>query len=280
MTFRRATVTLLASLAVGLPIGPTQAFDLFSATPFENQSGLPAVSAVNGRVELDAGLLSESGILQMAGSLALPISDVFGVQGDFTSIVGSEGLRFAAVTHAFTRDPGRYLAGFAGGVVVTPDSTLVAGGFEGELYVDRFTLDTWIGLASLGDGETGPFVMTDVFFYPRDDLRLVAGGAAVLGDASLHLGAEYLLHQFSVPVSLIGDARLRADGNSRVTFGLRGYLGGMDPDKPLIARDREDLVPLRSIDLLGASLGYSRSSPPDDDDEGDDDDDDDEVPEG
>lgn len=234
-----------------------QAQDLFSPTPMSQQT--QAVSAFNGQWVVGVGSIDPGGGLFTAtGSLTTPL-DNYGLQGDFT-VTGTsdDGLTGAFTLHAFARDPSAgWMVGITKGVVVTHDAALVAFGAEGELYLDRLSLEGWAGLAGVSymdgsDGESGLFAFGDAAYYPTDDLRLVAGASTVLGNAQFHLASEYLLREWDLPISLMADARVGAD-SSVFTVGLHGYFGGNDENKSLILRHREDNLRLRSFDLWASA---------------------------
>ena len=198
-------------------------------------------------------------MFRAAGSLSLPVGDRFGLQGDVMATLSGTGLTYGGALHAFTRDPSLYLAGITAGVVVAPGAKIGAIGPEGELYLDRISLEAWAGLAAIDyvnpatPDVTGLFGIGDVAFYPADDWRLALGAASILGDNSIHFGSEYLFRGFGTPLSLTGDARLHAGGAYTLTVGLKGYLGGNDDQKSLINRHRQDDPPNRALDLFGAA---------------------------
>ena len=207
-------------------------------------------------------------MLRAAGSLSLPVGDRFGVQADVMGNFSPSSTVFGGALHAFTRDPSRYLLGVTAGVVVQPgQATLAALGAEGELYLDRISLEGWAGIASLNYVNpamldlTGAFAIGDLAYYPTDNLRVSVGGSYLLGDLSLHAATEY---QFDgpggSPLSLTGDARLHTSGNYTLTVGLKGYFGG-DPSKSLIDRNRQDDPPNRALDLYGAGGSLMAEQP-------------------
>ncbi len=222
-------------------------------------TNLPAVSGINGKWEFDPGLLTGGQMLRGAGSISIPLGDRFGVQGDsMVSWTSTNGFIYSGALHAFTRDPDRYLAGLTGGIVVTQQSKLGVIGPEGELYMDRLSIEGWAGIAGLDYvdpamvDKLGFFAIGDVAYYPEDNFELKAGGSYVLGDLSLHAGAEYQFQGLGAPLSAVADARLHNNGSYTLTIGLKGYFGG-DPDKPLISRHRQDDPPDRAIDLFTAA---------------------------
>jgi hypothetical protein len=246
------------------------AADLMSPVPIvEQEQALPAVSAPNGTFELQGGYISPTGgNLRAAGTVSVPLGDRFGIQGDASLELAGAGLTWGGALHAFTRDPSRYLAGVTGGVVVAPGATLAVLGAEGELYMDRISLEGWAGVAGINYvdpamlDKTGLFAIGDVAYYPMDDLRVAVGGSYLLGDLALHAGTEYLFRDLGTPISFTTDARLHTSGAFSLMLGLKGYLGGNDDNKTLIDRQRQDDPPNRALDLFGASAGILYATAP------------------
>ncbi len=219
----------------------------------------PAVSAPNGKLEFDAGALNVPApgfLFRAAGSLTLPVSDSFGVQGDLVITSGPGGLGFGGAAHAFTRDPDSYLLGVAAGAYGIAGSLLFAAGPEAELYLDRASFEVWGGFAGLTySGSTpakaGLFVLADAGYYVHDDFRVTLGAGSVIGVATLHLGAEYLFHNDQLPFSIAADARAGQDGSLSAMLGVKFFLGGTD--KSLIERHRHDDPPGRGTDIAAAT---------------------------
>ncbi|RYE10407.1 MAG: hypothetical protein EOP22_05045 [Hyphomicrobiales bacterium] len=263
------------ALAAGCSFGAAaNAADLILPEPIAYQDDellLPAVSGVNGKWELSGGLFNPGGIgFRAAGSVSIPLGERFGAQGDVMATWTGSDLYLAGAGHLFTRDPSLYLLGVTGGVVVEPGvATLGAVGLEGELYLDRWSLEGWAGVAAidyvaiLPPDQVGFFAIGDIAFYPTDDLRFTVGGSYILGDTALHLGAEYQLTSFAWPVSLTTDARIHSGGAYAITAGIKGYIGG-EPGKSLIDRHRQDDPPNRALDLFSAAGGLLDPDPPTD----------------
>jgi len=255
-------VVLLGTAGACAWVGASIAADLVVSEPgtiVQKDTDLPAVSGINGKWEFDPGLLTGGQFIRGAGSLSIPLGKKFGVQGDMMGTWSSnQGLVYSGALHAFTRNPDQYLAGVTGGIVVTQQARLGALGAEGELYLDRMSLEGWAGVAGLDYidpalvDKFGLFAIGDLAYYPLDNLEFKAGGSYVLGDFSLHAGAEYQIEGLGAPLSVVGDARLHANGNYTLSVGLKGYFGG-DPAKPLISRHRQDDPPDRAIDLFTAA---------------------------
>lgn len=237
---------------------------------------LPAVSDINGKLEIYGGLTNPGTAgFRAAGSLSIPVGHSFGVQLDGGVIATGAGTTFGGAVHAFYRDPASYLIGVTGAVARGPAGTLGVIGVEGEAYLDRVSLEAWAGVGGLDYDDplladlTGVFIFADAGYYVTDDFRVGVGLTHLLGENSLHLGAEYLLRDFSVPVSLTADLRVSHTGAYAIMGGIKGYFGGNDSNKSLIQRHREDDPWNRALSLFTASgsLLYAQAPTPGDEEE-------------
>jgi hypothetical protein len=223
---------------------------------------LPAVSGPNGKFELYGGFTNPgNAAFRAAASVSIPVGSTFGLQIDGAVQASGAGWLYGGVAHAFTRDPSSYLIGLTGGVVRGPTGTLGVIGVEGELYLDQVSIEAWAGVAGIDydvlPDVAGIFVLADAAYYVTDDFRLQVGYSHILGNNGLHLGAEYQLRDWSLPISLTADARITQTGYS-VMAGIKGYFGG-DPSKSLKDRHRQDDPPNRALSLFGmaGSLLYA-----------------------
>ena len=234
---------------------------LLSGEPMAEQEldlTLPAVSAPNGKFELYGGFTNPgNAAFRAAGSVSLPVGHSYGVQIDAAVQGSGAGFLYGGAMHGFTRDPDSYLLGLTGAVVRGPSGILGIVGVEGELYLDRVSLEGWAGIGGLNYDDplltdlTGIFVFADAAYYLTDDFRLSIGGTHLLGVNSLHLGAEYQVRDFQMPFSLTGDVRVAHTGAYSVMGGIKGYFG--EPGKSLIDRHRQDDPPNRALSLFSAS---------------------------
>jgi hypothetical protein len=216
-----------------------------------------AVSAPNAKLEFDAGSFyapPSSGYVRAAGSLTIPLSHQFGIQGDLMLASGGNASASGAL-HVFTRDPAAHLLGGTLGFVRTAGATIYAAGPEAEIYRDRLSLEAWGGVAAIdndvGPDSTGAFIMAVLAYYPDDNWR-VAGGVSVLGGVgALHLSSEYLMSSRGLPVSIGFDARVASDGSTSVSLGLKSYFSPVQ--KSLLSRHREDDPQNRGADLARAA---------------------------
>lgn len=274
MSVLRVTKAALLASVFSIPFGfAASAADLIltSPEPVEDQYVdlvLPAVSGINGKLELDFGGVTDpdSAIFRAAGSLSVPIGERFGVQGDVAvgSIDGEWA--FGGALHAFTRDPSSYLLGVTAGVVVADGAQLAAFGPEAELYLDRISLEGWAGWAAIDyddallTDESGFFAMGDVAWYPTDDWRISLGAASILGRESVNLATEYQFAGLGFPLSGTGEVRAYDTGAWSARIGIKGYFGG-DPDKSLIDRHRQDDPRNRALDLFSAAGDLLTATP-------------------
>jgi hypothetical protein len=217
------------------------------------------VSGLNGKVEFDAGALSlpaPSFMARAAGTLTVPIGERFGLQADLSAST-APGFVTTGALHLFTRDPAAYLIGGTFGFVRSPGATLLAAGPEAELYLDRWTLEAWGGLAAAATpGRVGPFVMANAAYYVTENWRFSVGFSWLDNYGALHLTTEHLLEDFALPLAATGELRIGQDGVARGMLGIRAYIGP-DPRKPLIRRHREDDPTDRSTALYAAAGGQT-----------------------
>jgi hypothetical protein len=207
---------------------------------------LPAVSAINGKFEFNAGALTLPALTFMAraaGAITVPLGQRFGLQAD-VSISSSPAFTTSGALHLFTRDPASYLIGGTLGFVHSPGATVFAAGPEAELYFDRWTIEAWAGASLVRPAppvapRLGPFILSSHNYYPSDNWRVSAGISSLDGYTAVQIGSEYLFEGLSLPLALTGEVRLGQDGALRVTTGIRGYLGP-DSNKTLIDRQRQD----------------------------------------
>jgi hypothetical protein len=265
MTLSRVFKSALLASVFTLPwTAVTKAADLIlSPVPMADQDvayTLPAVSGINGKVELSGGWLNlppGSGIFRGAASLSVPVGHSFGLQGDIAVQHSGSGTLFGGAIHAFTRDPDSYLLGVAAGIVRAPEGTLAVIGPEAELYLDRFTIEAWGGYGNLNYDDlmladlNGGFLIVDAAYYVTDDWRVSLGGSHLLGYNTLRLGTEYQIRDFVTPLSLTADFRYGGDGAYTIMAGIKGYFGGND--KSLIDRHRQDDPPNRVLSLFSSA---------------------------
>jgi hypothetical protein len=210
----------------------------------------PAVSALNGKVSTEGGVLGSggdsSGVGMLSGSLAAPLGHSFGFQVDGTAGTAFNDFFGGGTAHLFWRDPAIGLFG--------PFATMQAGsglrlgwyGAEGEIYTGIFTFGAWGGYHEAVDNSFGITANSGFYggrlaVYPIPDLALSIGATSafnrVITSGSLEFQPD-LLARHNVAFYINGD--VGENSTYSVTTGVRFYFG---PDKPLIRRHREDDPP-------------------------------------
>ncbi len=262
-TMNRIHLSRLAVLAAALSLSTAvQAADLI-LTPepmAEVDAGLtlPAVSGLNGKIELWGGSITDPdySTFRVAGSLTAPVGDAFGIQGDVAFGRLDDETWGGGALHFFTRNPESYLLGITGGYVASEGASLAAIGPEAELYVDRLSLEVWAGWASYDNDfdvldETGAFFMGDIAYYVTDDWRISVGMQSILGQNALDLATEYQFSAAGLPLSFTADFKAYDNDSRSIMVGLKGYFG--EPGKSLIDRHRQDDPPNRLFNLFTAA---------------------------
>jgi hypothetical protein len=236
-----------------------RAADLIPYKAPPSVAALPAVSAINGKIDGFGGAAPNDPLWGGRGSLTFPVGAQYGFQID--GLAASSDSRFlgAVGAHGFWRDPARGLLGLyvahqyfdrLGGV----NATRVAA--EGEYYFAKWTLQGIAGIEfgnrrstinpALGgniiqtlDVRTRFFDKIDLAYYPTDNIKLSVGHRFVFGRHAAAFGGEMAL-----PASIGWAASLFAEGRA----GERDYYGAFGglrvyfaaAPKTLIRRHRED----------------------------------------
>jgi opacity protein-like surface antigen len=241
---------LWATTAIALALGGSASAADVQETPMDVTK--PAVSGFNGKLEfgylhLNADGSDDGDGAYGVGSFSMPVAERFGIQidaglakvdtnADFT--IGGVG------AHAFWRNPDvALLGGYAHYVRASSDigsANAFRLGGEGELYLDRFSVEGFAG-ADIVDGSndndaffTGNLIAA---FYPTDNIRVHAGVSHSFEETFGRVGAEAMLPFAANNVALFGDARI-GDDVQDYRVGLKLYFG--ESGKSLIARHRED----------------------------------------
>jgi hypothetical protein len=257
-----------APLALALSC-PAAAEDVFAP---DHLAAMPAVSAVNGKLGIFGGSLSDEGVAGLSGALALPVGHSLGLQLDGMAGSIDDDPFYGIGAHLFWRDPSRGLIGLYASFVSwdasgTVESDELEGGFaevtgadvgkvglEAEAYLGRVSLE---GLAAYQFGTEHGFAGKATFaYYPADDLRFDISikhleGQGVSGSA----GAEWALPSHD-GFSLFADASVDEESDWRALAGAKFHFGS--PGKNLIQRHREDDPDIELPGDLQASEGKSR----------------------
>lgn len=261
----------IAALLGGTIISGFWGYGALAADVAGGKTDLPAVSAINGKLEAGGGYadldgVDGDGVWYGAGSISVPLGFSFGAQADFSVGNAFDETAVGGALHLFTRDPNSHLFGLIGGYSDVGNGNLAFVGGEAEFYLDNISIETAAGYLN-ADPDGGPskdrfFAFGDLAFYATDNFRLSVGGSSVANFESANVQAEYLLD--SMPVSFKLRGTIGEDGYAAATAGVSFYFGGDDSTKSLIRRHREDDPRNRSLDIFGsgaASFGNNNGTP-------------------
>lgn len=255
ISMKRAAFLLTGTIAAGMYGGVSMAADVAA------DGALPAVSDINGKVEIGGGFadlddISSDEVFRGGAALSFPVGDMFGIQADLTALDVFGDTAVGGAVHAFTRDPNSYLFGVYGGYVDAGPANVWYVGPEAELYLDNISIEAIGGYMDISNGGGSEFyALGDVAFYATDNLRLQVGASSVANFESARAGLEWFMGDTGLPASLTLDGRLGEDGFTSVTAGISLYFGG--EDKSLIRRHREDDPRLRFFDIFNSGfLGF------------------------
>ncbi|RLQ88301.1 hypothetical protein [Notoacmeibacter ruber] len=269
----RFKLTFAASVAVSLVAGVSaHAADLaIPEVAPERFADLPAVDGFNGKISgggyyYDVDNLGDSAGFYGDASFSAPLGERFGLQADAAILAGDGDAVYGGGLHGFTRDPSLYLAGIYGELVGSDsfDGALYKVGAEGEVYLNRFSVEAFAGVQGSTEGGDVYFNgdLTGAF-YPVDNLRLSAGIATALEEVYGEAGAEFAYQTNSgfAPAVFV-DSAFNEDFVS-VRGGLRVYFGGKS--KSLIERHRQDDPKIRIGNTLDGFVALAASSDNDSD---------------
>lgn len=261
-SIRKFTTTTAVVLVLSGPVWAADFEEKFEGTK-------PAVSGFNGKLDIGYfhydidGLPGSLNGGYAIGSFSVPVGHSFGLQVDagfgsldWSALPGFDITLGGAGLHAFWRDPDRALVGIYAHYVNVDfgpiDFKTFRYGIEGELYLDRFTIEAFVG----GDTVNGPFGIGETFFnaqligayYVTDNFRLNAGVVHQFDDTFGLIGGEAMLPFGANMASLYANGLIGGD-QTTVRAGLRLYFG--ESGKSLIARHREDDPYSKLLDYFG-----------------------------
>ena len=256
------SVSYIALVVTGMMGSSSFAADVPANFEERFEGPKPAVSGINGKIEaaytyVDVDNFGDTNMGDVAGAISFPLGQQFGLQID-GGIGDAEdfGTTVGAAVHAFWRNPDVALLGFYGDVVrldggFDVNLTNWRLGAEGELYLDRFSVEAFAG-ADITDGDdvSETYFSGEALaaFYATDDIRIHAGVGHRFDETFGRVGAEALLPFASRNVALFGDGLFGEDVTT-ARVGLRVYFG--EPGKSLIQRHREDDPRIRLFDFQG-----------------------------
>ncbi len=181
ISMKRAAFLLSGTIAAGMYGSVSMAADV------ETTTALPAVSDINGKVEIGGGFadlddISSDEVFRGGAAFSFPVGDMFGIQADLTALNVFGDTAVGGALHAFTRDPNSYLLGAYGGYVDAGSANIWYIGPEAELYLGNISIEAIGGYMDISDGIGSEFyAVGDVAFYATDNLRLQVGASTVAG---------------------------------------------------------------------------------------------------
>jgi len=224
----------------------------------------PAVSGINGKIEAsytwtDIDGIDDLSLWSGAGSISVPVGHSFGMQidagiGRFSGDASATAYGIGA--HAFWRNPDVALFGLYGDYQATSDFDLdsMRLGVEGELYLDRISLEGFAGAERFDfGGAVDTYFSGEALaaFYVTDDFRIHGGVGRRFDETYGTLGAEAMMPLAGKNVALFTDGVFSENATS-VRGGIRVYFG--ESGKSLIARHREDDPRVRLFDSFGGDI--------------------------
>ena len=217
------------------------------------EPGLPAVSALNFKIDGSGGVIDNAGGAAADASIAIPLSHSYGLQLDSRASFTTDNVYGGGAAQWFWRDPSKGLVGVYGSYSFDQDFTsapaggasrmftVAHAGVEGQLYLGRVSLEGVAGWENSVAGNRA-FDIVDVAFYPTDDLRLTLGQRYTGGFDKGAAGVEYqVVRGANYGFSIFAQGEYGEQNERALMVGGRIYLGG--GDKSLIRRNREDDPP-------------------------------------
>ncbi len=218
--------------------------DMLDPTPIYSQQ--PAVDGINFTASALTGAIGGYGnhMFLLSASTPIPYFSQFGAQldlgignyrSDYTSAAG--GL------HLFWRDPSIGMFGIYGDYGYVNPEHAGRTGFEASIYMDRFTLDVFVGK------QYGQHVFTkvvdevDLAYYFTDNFRGSIGHRLTSRGNVGNLSFEYMSDTYA-GWSIFGEAEAGEDNYHSAWIGLR-YSFGTGGSNTLLERDRNSGLPVR-----------------------------------
>lgn len=234
---------VLAGAATALGIGGM-------ATVAVAQSGGPAVSGLNGKIDARGGYYkTEADNTKdfagfVTGAIAAPLGQQFGVQVDGgVGVAGNGSMYWGGGGHLFWRDPTVGLFGAYGQYTEYKNASATRLGVEGEAYFGKFTLGGNVAYQWGNDSkrvavDDGIVAGVNLKFYVTDNFMLRAGGGVEAGSGFGRGGFEFQPGFAALPgLSVFADAGGGGHKHVYALAGIRYYFGD---NKTLIRRHRED----------------------------------------
>jgi hypothetical protein len=242
--------------AADLGVGPTPVFVAVDGLNYK-------IEAFGGSSDnrVAGGRHNSSWDVGLAGAVAIPLGQSFGLQVDVSAASGEGQFSGGGAAHLFWRNPQVALAGLYGSYTRRDlDGVQQARlGVEGQYYLRNFTLGgvagferTWsdttiafipfFGPFLSGGQKNRGFIAADASWYATDNFKLSLGYRFFGGRSAAAAGAEYMVRTgTATSYSFFAEARAGEDKYLAGLAGVRVYFG--TKDKTLIRRHREDDPP-------------------------------------
>lgn len=219
-----------------------------NASGQESNSGLAAVSGLNGKASVFGGNLDGDRLGTGQASITTGIGHRFGFQADaLVSKVDNDDVRGLAA-HFFWRNPETAMVGLVASALEVDDIRVERLGVEGEYFTNSFTVAGAVGNQG-GDVESDVFGRAEVTYYATDNMAISLAGTKVDDDNRASLDFEY---QTSLSgLALFASAENGNDSYSAAHAGVRFYFG---KDKNLKRRHREDDPKNPLLPMLSSSI--------------------------
>jgi hypothetical protein len=219
------------------------------ATVAVAQSGGPAVSGLNGKIDARGGYYkTEADNTKefagfVTGAIAAPLGQQFGIQVDGGAGIAGGSAYWGGGGHLFWRDPTVGLLGVYGQYGEYKNADALRLGVEGEAYFGKFSLGGNVGYQWGSDSrrvavDDGVVAGVNLKFYVTDNFMLRAGGGIDTGKGFGKAGFEFQPGFAALPgLSVFADAGGGGNDHFFALAGIRYYFGD---NKTLIRRHRED----------------------------------------
>ena len=211
--------------------------EMLNPTPIYEQQ--PAVDGINFKASALTGVIGgyANHMFILSAAVPIPYFDQFGAQLDLgIGNYRSDYTSAAAGLHIFWRNPSIGLFGIYGDWGYVNPEHAGRTGFEGSLYLDRWTIDAFIG-KQYGQHVFTKFVdEVDLSYYFTDNFKGSIGHRLTSRGHVANLGFEYMPASYN-GWSVYGEAEGGQDDYYGAWIGLR-YSFGTGAANTLLERDR------------------------------------------
>ncbi|MGI9399663.1 MAG: hypothetical protein ACR2O0_00285 [Rhizobiaceae bacterium] len=211
--------------------------EMLDPTPIHSQQ--PAVDGINFKASVLGGAIGghSNHMFVLSASAPIPYFSQFGAQLDLgIGKYRSDYTSAAAGLHLFWRDPSIGMFGIYGDWGYVNPEHAGRTGFEASLYMDRFTLDVFVGKQYGQHVYTQIVDEVDLSYYFTDNFRGSIGHRLTSRGNVGNISFEYMPESTS-GWSIFGEAETGEDDYHGAWLGLR-YSFGTGKANTLLERDR------------------------------------------